>query len=110
MGFIDPVPAGTLTIGGKTYGPALPLGRHVHSENTHPPRLSWIHADELRDLIAKADWATPELHAQLVSEHDQLKDEHAVVLAERDQLKQKVEDLERALGWKRTPKAKAAAK
>lgn len=103
MGFIDPVPAGTITIGGKTFGPALPLGRHVHSEHTHPPRISWIHADELRDLIAKADWATPEIHAEVASELEIVKAAHAKLISELFDAREKISDLEKALGWKPKP-------
>lgn len=108
-GFIDPVPAGTLTISGKTYGPALPLGRHVHSEHTSPPRITWIHADELRDLIAKAGWATPEVHAEVAAELERVKSERDDLADRLGQAVAQVNDLEKAIGWKpKATKTKAA--
>lgn len=97
----DTLPAGAFTLSGKTGGPAVSPGRNRYNKS----QMIWVHLDELRDLIADAGWATPDTHERLLADHQKSQELVEGLLAERNELVQKVDDLEKALGWK--PKAPA---
>lgn len=101
---VDPLPAGALTWGGKTQGPAINVGRvrpHVLG-----PRILYVHLDELRDWVVKAGWHTEQDYQQLLAEHSTLQDNLADADAKIAEYEEKVDALERALGWK--PEASAS--
>lgn len=108
---IDPLPAGGMTWGGKTFGPAINAGRlrpHILG-----PRILYVHLDELRDWVVKAGWHTEQDYEQVKAELDEHKDLLADADAKIAEFEDKVEALEKALGWKpkpgRPPKAAAKA-
>ena len=95
---VDPLPAGALTWGGKTQGPAINAGRvrpHILG-----PRILYVHLDELRDWVVKAGWHTESDYQQLLAEHSTLQDNLADADAKIAEYEEKVDALERALGWK----------
>lgn len=101
---INPLPAGAMTFTGKTQGPAINLGRaRPHQIGG---RMLYAHLDELRDWVVKAGWHTEKDYQDLHAENEQHKDLLADADARIGELEAKVEDLERALGWKPTPRAK----
>ena len=97
---IDPLPAGGITWGGKTQGPAINAGRlrpHILG-----PRILYVHLDELRDWVVKAGWATNEDYLRLLKD---FKDAEAHIEQLMDAAAddaEKIETLEKALGWKPT--------
>ena len=108
---VDPLPAGALTWGGKSQGPAINVGRvrpHILG-----PRILYVHLDELRDWVVKAGWHTEQDYQQILARREELEDRVAELLIEAAEAAQKIETLEKALGWKpkpgRPPKEKAAA-
>lgn len=98
---VDPLPAGAMTFGGKTHGPALNLGRARPHQT--PGRMIYMHLDELRDLVVDAGWHTEDDYQRLLAEDeekDNLLTDADVKIAE---LEDKNEALEKALGWKPKP-------
>lgn len=97
---IDPLPAGGMTWGGKTHGPAINVGRvrpHILG-----PRILYVHLDELRDWVVKAGWHTEDDYqrrlAELEEKNDLLADADARITALEDEN----EAYERALRLKLT--------
>lgn len=98
---VDPLPAGAMTWGGKTQGPAINVGRvrpHILG-----PRILYVHLDELRDWVVKAGWHTEKAYKELEAEHDELKDLLADADAKIAEYEDKIDALEKALGWKPKP-------
>ena len=95
---VDPLPAGSLTWGGKTEGPAINVGRlrpHILG-----PRILYVHLDELRDWVVKAGWHV-EADYQKLLEDFKMSEEYAdTITAELAEAREKIDGLEKALGWK----------
>lgn len=100
MSVVDPLPAGAFTLGGKTYGPAVNLGRNRYSKS----QMIYMHLDEIRDATVRAGWHTEADYQQLLAEHSMLQDNLADADAKIAEYEEKIDALERALGWK--PKEK----
>lgn len=97
---IDPLPAGGMTWGGKTQGPAINAGRlrpHILG-----PRILYVHLDELRDWVVKAGWHTEEDYKLLLADAEHAKDLLADADAKITEYEDRIETLEKALGWKPT--------
>lgn len=98
MSVVDPLPAGSFTLTGKTYGPAVNLGRNRYSKS----QMMFFHLDEIRDAVVKAGWHTESDYQKLKREFDEI----AIDLADANALiadhEEKIDALERALGWKPT--------
>ena len=98
MSVVDPLPAGSFTLTGKTYGPAVNLGRNRYSKS----QMMFFHLDEIRDAVVKAGWHTESDYQNLKAVHDRLLIEFVDLqnaLADADE---KIDALEKALGWKPT--------
>lgn len=109
MSLVDPLPAGSFTLTGKTQGPAVNLGRNRYSKS----QMMFFHVDEIRDAVVKAGWHTEQDYQRLLTEFEEMKDSFEHAMRHADEMAEKVDALERALGWKPEapkpePKAKAA--
>lgn len=98
MTVVDPLPAGSFTLTGKTNGPAINMGRCRYAKS----QMMFQHLDELRDNVVKAGWHTEQDYQQLLSAHESLKEVHEAVCADLLHELDKSESLEKALGWKPT--------
>lgn len=101
---VDPLPAGAMTWGGKTQGPAINMGRvRPHMVGG---RMNYVHELEFRDMAVKFGYPLKEDHERLQAECESLKDLLADADAKISELEDKSEALERSLGWKpKEPKA-----
>ena len=101
MHIVDPLPAGAMTFGGKTVGPAINMGRaRPHQVGG---RMVYLHLDELRDAVVKAGWHTEPDYQQMLVEHEALKYQHESLTTELEQAKEKIDALEKAIGFKPKP-------
>lgn len=99
---VDPLPAGAMTWGGKTHGPAINMGRvRPHMVGG---RLNYVHLDELRDMVVWAGWHTEKDYQILEAAYNDKSDLLVDAGLRIDELEEKVAALEAALGWK--PKEK----
>lgn len=98
---VDPLPAGALTWGGKSHGPAVNVGRlrpHVLG-----PRVLWFALTEVRDLVVKIGWHTEDEYQRLLAELEEKNDLLADAAEEISLKDEKIETLEKAIGWKPKP-------
>lgn len=102
---VNPLPAGAMTFTGKTYGPAVNMGRaRPHQIGG---RMLYMHEQEAKDVIAKFGWHQEEEYQKLLAEYEERGDRLADADVKITELEQKVADFEAAFGWK--PEAKPEA-
>ena len=102
MSVVDPLPAGAFTLTGKTSGPAVNLGRNRYSKS----QMMYFHLDEIRDAVVRAGWHTEHDYQILLADHSALRDLLADADAKIAEYEDKIDALERALGWKPTGETK----
>lgn len=102
---VHPLPAGAFTLTGKTQGPAIAIGRCRYGRT----QAMYMHETELRDACAAMGWANDKVHAVVAADLERAKTELAAAKLLLSDQAEKIETLERALGWKpEKPEKKAA--
>jgi molecular chaperone GrpE (heat shock protein) len=96
---ITELPAGAFTIGGKSRGPAVALGRNRYNKS----QTIFLGEPELKQAIQDMGWPQPEDHTELETQLAAVKADLDQAQADVAHLEEKAQTLEKTVGFTSEP-------
>lgn len=94
---VNPLPAGSFTLRGKTQGPAVALGPCRYRKS----QVMFMDESELRDANAAMGFPNPQTHQKVVDELAAANEQLASLDAQVKSQAHEIATLEEALGWRK---------